>query len=473
MATILVIGAGLGGLSTAMVLARDGHDVTVLERDPAPPPSTPEEAWTSWERRGVNQFRLPHFLLARWRQEAERELPDAVAALDAWGARRWNAVDALPGELRDGGRPGDDAFDFVTARRPVIEGALARTAAATFGITIERGVAVAGLLTGGTASEGVPHVTGLATADGGRRAADLVVDTSGRRSPLGAWLEAIGARPPHEEREDSGFVYYGRHYRGEMPAPRAALLQTYESVSILTLPCDNETWCTVVVASARDAALRRLRDPERFDAVLDLYPCAAEFRHGEPISDIAVMTRIEDRYRRFVVDDQPVVTGLVAVADAWACTNPSLGRGASIGLLHAAALRDLLREVPPGDGVGFARRWDEVTEATVTPYYRATLAFDRHRLAEIQSEVEGRPYETDDPAWAMTTALMAGATRDPVLARAQQRIAQMLDLPPQVVSDPDVFERVIAASELPRYPLPGADRETLLATVTGSLTGVR
>jgi 2-polyprenyl-6-methoxyphenol hydroxylase-like FAD-dependent oxidoreductase len=43
-----------------------------------------------------------------------------------------------------------------------------------------------------------------------------------------------------------------------------------------------------------------------------------------------------------VVDGEPVITGLAALGDAWACTNPSLGRGASIGLLHACALRDLL-----------------------------------------------------------------------------------------------------------------------------------
>ena len=57
MAQIIVLGAGLNGLSTAMLLARDGHEVTVVERDPAGPvPAV--EAWDTWDRRGVNQFVL-------------------------------------------------------------------------------------------------------------------------------------------------------------------------------------------------------------------------------------------------------------------------------------------------------------------------------------------------------------------------------------------------------------------------------
>jgi hypothetical protein len=32
-----------------------------------------------------------------------------------------------------------------------------------------------------------------------------------------------------------------------------------------------------------------------------------------------------DRLRSYVVDGAPVVTGMVSVGDAWACTNPSLG----------------------------------------------------------------------------------------------------------------------------------------------------
>ena len=61
MAEILVLGAGLTGLTTAMLLARDGHDVTVLERDAAePPPTARRRAWTGWDRAGVAQFHQLH-----------------------------------------------------------------------------------------------------------------------------------------------------------------------------------------------------------------------------------------------------------------------------------------------------------------------------------------------------------------------------------------------------------------------------
>ena len=48
MARIVVVGGGLIGLATAVMVAKQGHDVTVLERDPDPLPETPHEAWTCW-----------------------------------------------------------------------------------------------------------------------------------------------------------------------------------------------------------------------------------------------------------------------------------------------------------------------------------------------------------------------------------------------------------------------------------------
>jgi phytoene dehydrogenase-like protein len=53
MAEVLVLGAGLNGLATAMLLAGDGHTVTVLERDAAEPAGGADDLWEGWRRQGV------------------------------------------------------------------------------------------------------------------------------------------------------------------------------------------------------------------------------------------------------------------------------------------------------------------------------------------------------------------------------------------------------------------------------------
>ena len=46
----VVIGGGVSGLGAALLLARAGHAVTLLERDATPFPADPVSAFESWER---------------------------------------------------------------------------------------------------------------------------------------------------------------------------------------------------------------------------------------------------------------------------------------------------------------------------------------------------------------------------------------------------------------------------------------
>lgn len=475
MSEILVLGGGMNGLAAAILLARDGHRVTVVERDPSEPSAEPDAAWSDWERRGVNQFRMLHLMLPRWRSLMAEECPEVLAELERWGGLRTNLVTEQPVARTGGPRAGDEVFETVTARRPVLEAAIAAIATATPGVAIRRGMGVTGLVTAPDGT-GVPRVVGVLTAGGEAWRADLVVDATGRRSPLPAWLDAIGARRPVEEREDSGFIYYGRHFRavdGHRPEPRCGPLAAYSSVSILTLPADNDTWAVGLVTSARDKALRALRDPDVWNRVAAQYPLSAHWLDGEPLADdVAVMAGIEDRFRSLVVDGAPVVTGLVALGDSWACTNPSLGRGATIGLLHVRLLRDVLRDVGVVHHERFVRTFHERTASEIEPWYRTTLAFDRHRLAEIDADIDGRPYETDDPVWAITKALSAAANADSDALRAFSTIASLQGTPEEVLAQPGLLERVLeVAATLPSYPLPGPDREELVAIVTETSRG--
>jgi 2-polyprenyl-6-methoxyphenol hydroxylase-like FAD-dependent oxidoreductase len=348
----------------------------------------------------------------------------------------------------------------------VVEAAIARVVAAEPGIEVRRGTAVQGLLTGEPEQPGVPHVVGVVTDGGEELGADLVVDASGRRSALPRWLTDLGGRAPEEELADSGFVYYGRHYRspdGSLPFAFGPPLQPYDSVSLLTLPADNGTWSVALITSAADPTLRAVRDVDTWDRVVKSYPLIAHWLDGQPITGVDVIAKIEDRRRAFWLDGAPVATGVVAMADAWACTNPSVGRGASIGLVHAVALRDVLREVPVESGVAFAEAWEQRTAAVVDPLVRDTLDFDRHRLAEIDAQIAGRPYDTDDPGWLLGEALRRSAAKDPDLLRAYAAIASLLDRGVDVLSQSGVAERAIELAS--DEPAPGPSRAELVALV--------
>jgi 2-polyprenyl-6-methoxyphenol hydroxylase-like FAD-dependent oxidoreductase len=467
---VAVIGGGMIGLCTAMLLACDGNDVTVLERDGAEPPD-PADAWEHWERRGVNQMRLAHLFLSRFRSFMDDELPELVADLEAAGACRYNIVDLIPAEVTGGTRPGDEAFEMLTGRRTVVEAVTAARCADTPGVSVRRASPVAGLVTG-PGSGVVPHVTGVRLESGAELGADLVVDAAGRRSALPAWLEGIGASPCREEREDCGFVYYGRHFRsadGTLPALFGAPRQDYGTLTVLTLPADNGTWSVTLIASARDTALRSLRDADTWTRVVRSLPMVAHWVDGDPIEDhVVTMAKIEDRVRDPAPGGSPVATGLLSVGDAWACTNPSLGRGVSIGSMHAVALRDLLRETSDADPLELATRWAELTRSTVEPWYRSTLRFDRHRLNEVHAEMAGASYQSTDREWQRTGALGRATLANGDILRAQLAINMCLTLPDEVFSDPDFTASVLEAGAAPEDEArPERDRTALLETIGG------
>lgn len=465
MARVVLVGCGVVGLELGMLLAKDGHDVLQLERDPDPPPVSVDAAWERWERRGVAQLRLGHVFLARWRTIVEAELPELVPALEEAGALRANPLLDAPEQFHGGARPGDDRYDLLTARRVLVEKTVADVAERTPGLTVRRGMAVTGLLTGTPVVAGAPHVTGVRTEDGTEIGADVVIDVSGRRSALPSWLLAVGARPPLEVLEDSGFIYYGRHYRskdGSLPVVLGGALQNYGSISSLTLAADNGHWAVIIVARADDAALRGLKDVGTWERVVRSLPTVAHWIDGQPVEDrIVLMSKIEDRIRYFSVDGRPLASGLLLAGDAWASTNPSLGRGVSIGTMHAVLVRDCLRG--PDGPAELAEAYATATREVVEPWYLATLAFDRARLDEMGRIVRGAADGALPPFYEMARAMEAATLRDPDCFRAMLDVAFVHELPGAVLERPGLREKILSLGGGWREePALGPDRQSLV-----------
>jgi 2-polyprenyl-6-methoxyphenol hydroxylase-like FAD-dependent oxidoreductase len=452
------------GLAASMLLGADGHEVTVVERDAQEPPGTSQQVWESWSRMGVSQFRQAHYMVARFRHLLDAELPAVRDRLEDLGARRSNVIAALPRSLPDrSDRDGDARFETITGRRPIVESAFALVARECSGVAIRRGVAVTEPLVGASLRPGIPHIRGVRTSDGVDLHADLVIDAMGRRSKLTEWVTAVGGRQTYEESSDAGFAYYTRHYRSEggtIPEWRGPVGAEIGTIRVVTLPADNDTWTVALVPIAGDAPFKALRRNEVWERVARAIPHAAHWVDGEPLGDVIAMAGVLDRCRRIVVDGQPVITGLVPVGDAWACTNPTAGRGMTLGLAHAVALRDAIR-ADPDDPAHLVETFDWITETRLTPWYHDQVNRDNQRAEDVRAEIEGRPPR--GPSNDLGARLMAAARVDPEAARGFLDVFSCLALPSEVLDRPGMRDK-LASLEPAEQPGPaGPSREQLVA----------
>lgn len=465
MANAIVIGSGPVGATAALLLAERGLDVIVLDRD-AEAPDTAEDAWAAWDRPSVTQFRQVHFLQPGGRALLEQHLPNVLDELKAAGAVKANLVASLAALLPDGdgGLDFEQFHTFTTCRRPVLEFAFAAALRSARGVAVRHNTAVAELLAGDEVISGVPHVIGVKTAAGDTLTADVVIDAAGRRSPVGALLEGIGARRPAEHVEEVGFVYNTLFFKGDaLPEYAADPLAPIGSLSVLTMLGDRGHWSVTLYHSPKDKAMRAVRDVAVFEKVVRAMPRHAHWADGEPVGEVVSMASTANTKREFMVDGLPAATGLLPLGDAWGFTNPSLGRGVTLGMMHAV---DVVAAIAGDieDPAAMAKAWDTVTAGRPAAWHDSTVQFDRIRGPEVEALRQGLPdpHDPNDILIAGFRAFDSARHYDAEVLHAFGGVFGCLELPEEVLARPGVLEKVLGvASNNPPYTCPGPDRAML------------
>jgi len=464
---IVVVGGGIAGLGTALACARNGHEVTIVERDDTPMPADAHEAF-AWQRTGAPQVRHSHAFLARLRNLLRDRAPDVLDALLAAGATEISFTSNLPETLSDREpRPGDDELVAIACRRTTFEFVLRRLVLAERGVDLRHGVAAKAL----AAEQGaIPRVTGV---DG--LTADLVVDARGPRSSSDEWLAAVGARPVTEELHESGIVYFSRFYHStgavdtEYVGPVAADLGHLKYAIFLG---DNDTFSITFAVENTDEELRRkLLHVDAFETAARSIGALAPWRAegvAEAITDVHVMAGLRNRSRPLVDETGPLVHGLVAVGDASVCTNRLYGRGCSFAFVHAFGLADALNEDSDADAL--ARNFAAFTERELYPWFRSAVMQD----AQAHALPDDTPAE--DPRAFMQSVLREGLLpamqTSPVVFRAFLRWFNLLVTPEALMTDPAVVGDVMNAyndrANHPAPPVLGPDRDELLSLLQPS-----
>ena len=448
---ILVIGAGIAGLCTALALAPTGRTVTLLERDPPPPSGDPDEAFVDWNRRGVGHLRHSHAFLARLRSVVKGEHPGLLTDLVQAGCRELTFENMLTDLHKKTYRPEPDDADFVilTSRRTTLELVMRRYVERLPGVTIRSEAFVTELLT----APGAPvQVTGVKLQSGETLGADVVVDAAGRTSGATEQLVALGA-PISEASETAGILYFTRHYRlkvGMEEPPRGKIAATGDLgfLKFGVFPGDNGCFSITMCVPEIEMEMRQaIVDPKIFDDICRQLPGLVPWvdpERSDGVSKVFGMGDLHSRWRSLVKDGQPSVLGFFALGDSLVRTNPLYGRGCSFAAVEAYLLRDALRTSP--DPAARLLAFDAAVNRDLKPFYDSMLDQDRAAIRRARQALTPsyRPGLRSRAVKSfMEDAVGVAIRSDPDLMRAAMRGFHMLEHPSDWLKRPTNMAKIM------------------------------
>jgi 2-polyprenyl-6-methoxyphenol hydroxylase-like FAD-dependent oxidoreductase len=435
----VVLGASMGGLLAARVLADFFGTVTVVDKDVFPDgPAT---------RRGVPQGRHVHVLLARGARILDELFPGFLTELVSAGAPVWDDGELSDLHLSFGGhemlRSGKLALEpkalaVYMPSRPLLEYHVRRRVQAMRNVTILGGHDVTEL----TSTAHRERVTGVrvVTRDGDAQrelTADLVVDATGRGAHTPAFLESLGYGRPVEDHIVMQTTYVSQLLR----IPRGTLKEMLVDIGpapgrptgMFLAGYENDTWIFTVFGMVGYEPPRDLAGMLSFaEAYCPAHLIGAVWA-AEPLGEVAQHRMPSSQWRRY--DKMPrLPDGLLVCGDAVCSLNPIYGQGMTVAALDAAALRDCLRR----GGTDLPRRYFRASAKPIGVAWQMVASSDL-----TFPEVTGRRSKSMRITTRLVDWALTACESDSVVAARFFRVNGLVDSPIRLLHPAFVYRVVV------------------------------
>lgn len=475
---IVIAGAGIAGLSAAMALARPDRVITVIDRDPPPPDLGPDEAFESWERKGVTQLRHSHVFLGRLIKLIRERHPGLWSALLAAGAREFTFEDGLSPLLRGRYRrePGDEDMSFLFSRRTTLELTMRRYAQTLPGVSFLTSAGIRGIV---RTDRRVTEL--LVETDGATSTveAESIVDASGRGTQFPDWL---GLDDTIVDTSPAGILYFTRHYKlldgaSEPPRDGAPGAGDLGYIKFGVFPADHGHFSITLAVPEIETGLRTaLLNPAVFDAVCREIPGTARWidaARATPASKVFGMGNLQSVWRSYAPGGAPHVLGFYPIGDAALRTNPLYGRGCSIGAIQAHMLADIFGETT--DPAQRLTLLEARTRDELRPFYEVMVRQDKQAIRRAAAEQEPgyKPrFKARMVKSFLEDAVGPASRSDLDVLRALMRPFHMLEHPTAWTKRAPIMAKVLKSWATPkafkrRYyqPALGPERAAMLRTL--------